>query len=85
LRQFIGFFGVSNDQGVQVPRAADFELRLFVPLSDLYQLGIGSACLLQKVADICDLFRHFPFRNIGFCSNSDLKIMRRVVVHEQGK
>jgi len=41
-----------------VTRASDLELGLRVTLADLHQLGVGTAGLLQKVADICDLLGH---------------------------
>jgi hypothetical protein len=58
LRQFIGLLVIGHNQCVQMARASDLELGLSIALANLDQLGIGSACLLEKVTDICNLLGH---------------------------
>ena len=61
LGQFVGLFGISDNQGIQVTRASDLELGLGITLADLYQLGITSASLLKEITDICNLLWHFKY------------------------
>ena len=63
LSQFICLLGISDNQSVQMTRASDLELRLSISLSDLHQLGVASASLLQKVTDISNLLGH----DVQFC------------------
>ena len=58
LRQFVGLLVIGHNQSVQMARASDLELGLDIALANLHQLGIGSACLLEKVTDISNLLRH---------------------------
>ena len=58
LGKLVGLFGISHHQRVQESRASDLELGLLIALADLYQLGIRTASLLQKIADIRNLLRH---------------------------
>jgi hypothetical protein len=58
LGQLVGLFGIRHDQREQVSRAANFKFGLRIPLADLDQFGIRASRLLQKVANVCNLFRH---------------------------
>jgi hypothetical protein len=58
LGQLFGLFRIRNYQSVQVARATDLELGLRRALANFHKLGIGTSSLLQKVANVCNLFRH---------------------------
>jgi hypothetical protein len=58
LRQFIGLLVIGHNQCVQMARASDLEFGLNIALANLHQLGIGSACLLEKVTDVGNLLGH---------------------------
>ena len=59
MSQFVGLFGISNLQCVQVTRASDLELGFRITLADLDKLGVASAGLLKEVSDISNLLWHF--------------------------
>eukprot|EP00397_Hematodinium_sp_SG-2012_P067435 GEMP01104605.1.p1 GENE.GEMP01104605.1~~GEMP01104605.1.p1 ORF type:complete len:181 (-),score=19.36 GEMP01104605.1:34-576(-) len=58
LDELVGFILFMHYQGVQIPRAADFELSHASDPVYLHGAGILAACQLQELADFCDLFRH---------------------------
>jgi hypothetical protein len=58
LGQLVGLFSISHYQCVQVSGTANFEFCLCIALANLDKLGVRASGLLQKVADVCNLFRH---------------------------
>ena len=57
LRQLISLLGVSNAKGVEVTAAPNLKLGDGLRLLDLHRAGVLAARLLEKVADVVDLFR----------------------------
>ena len=58
MSQFLSLFSILNYQSVKKSGATDLEFGLARALADLYKLGIGTASLLEEIADIGNLLWH---------------------------
>ena len=65
LGKLVGLLTVSDGEGVEVLGAANLKLGLLSLLVDLDELGVGSAGLLEEVANVGDGLRHFYLLFIG--------------------
>ena len=79
MGQFVGFLGISDNQCVHKSGASDLELSLRISLSDLDQLGVASASLLEEITDVSNLLRHRVKLCIDlcYCENERGRVVRK--------
>ena len=67
MSQFLSLLSILNYQSIKESGATNLEFSLAGALADLYELGIGTASLLEEIPDIGNLLWHLKKFDYIFC------------------